>query len=390
MNRTAKFPIQRTQLSKSHRSTRWPRTIVLGVLGYEGAGCLLGGSLLVVEPDGRLMKMPVEIMHGSFPSFLVPGIILIALGLLTGAAFISVLRRRRNDWQLAGLALVALLGWFWIEIAILQTVHWLHAMWGLPVLLGALMVVPLIPGWRRAVVSAALACGIISSVLFFVINIIVPLHYPGYSFASRVPSELSAIGAPTRTLWSVLVTPYTFLMFAFGWGVWKTARSNRRLRIAGAALLAYAALGFLWPFAAMHQREVLAAGGGSMSDTLHIVLGGATQAFYLVALGFAGTALGKGFRVFSVISFIVLLFFGTLTFIDAPKLSANEPTPLIGVWERIDIAVFLIWIVVLAVLLLRLNKRSVTPGLKEPERNKKSTAFRFSNSFIQGSGKKFK
>ena len=31
-------------------------------------------------------------------------------------------------------------------------------------------------------------------------------------------------------------------------------------------------LGLLWPFAPMHQREVLAAGGATPSDTLHQVL----------------------------------------------------------------------------------------------------------------------
>jgi len=36
----------------------------------------------------------------------------------------------------------------------------------------------------------------------------------------------------------------------------------------------------------------------------------------------------------------------------APRLSGNQPTPLIGVWERINIAVFLLWVIVLAIALL--------------------------------------
>lgn len=122
-------------------------------------------------------------------------------------------------------------------------------------------------------------------------------------------------------------------------------------------MLAYAALGFLWPFAPMNQREVLAAGGGTFSDTMHIALGGATQVFYLLALGFAAAALGKWFRIYSIVTFIVLLFFGLLTFLDAPKLATGEPTPFIGIWERINIGVFLIWVVVLAAILLRKQKQ---------------------------------
>jgi hypothetical protein len=32
---------------------------------------------------------------------------------------------------------------------------------------------------------------------------------------------------------------------------------------------------------------------------------------------------------------------------------ANLPTPLVGLWERINISVFLVWVVVLAIVLLR-------------------------------------
>ena len=364
---TKKIP-KTVQTDGPVRQQGWQRMTLLIVLGYEGAGSLLGSLLLIAAPDGRLMNMPVEIMHGTFANFLVPAIMLFGLGVLTTAAFFAVLRRTPNDWFMACLALGGFLIWFWIEIAILQGVHWLHAMWGLPVVPGIITAIPLIPGWRNRMVKAALICGILSSVLFIVINIIVPLQYPGYNSASQVPSELSAIGAPTRTLWSVLATPYTFLMLAFAWGVWKSAGDNRRLRMAGLAMLAYAALGFLWPFAPMHQRETLQAGGGTISDTLHIALGAATQVFYLLALGYAAAALGKGFRIYSIATFVVLLFFGVLTFLDAPKLSTGEATPFIGIWERINIGLFLLWVVVLAIALFRAKAQSASVHRDDAER----------------------
>jgi hypothetical protein len=46
------------------------------------------------------------------------------------------------------------------------------------------------------------------------------------------------------------------------------------------------------------------------------------------------------------------LVFGVLTFLEAPGVAATRPTPLIGVWERINIGVFLLWVVVLAVVLV--------------------------------------
>jgi hypothetical protein len=117
----------------------------LSVLGYEGAGALLGGGLLISAPDGRLMDMPVEIMHGAFPDFLIPGVILLGLGILNTIAFFVVLRRERTDWILAGVGLVGLAIWFAVEIIILRELHWLHAMWGLPVVAGILAALPLIP-----------------------------------------------------------------------------------------------------------------------------------------------------------------------------------------------------------------------------------------------------
>jgi hypothetical protein len=297
-------------------------------------------------------------MHGSFPDFLVPGIILFALGILNTAAFFAVLRRSRFSWIAAMTALGAMIIWFWIEIAILLQLHWLHAMWGLPVIAGVLVALPLVPAEYKQ--KTLLYCGILSSVLYVAINIIVPLQWEGYSLASRVPSELSAIGAPTGKLWAVLATPYTFLILAFGWGVLKVASSNQKLRIAGKLIIAYGALGFLWPFAPMHMRETLAAGGGTFSDTLHIILGAATNIIYLLALGFAAAALGKKFRIYSIATFFLVLVFGALTFLEAPGISRNEPTPLIGVWERITIGLFLVWIVALATILLGKQKSKET------------------------------
>lgn len=331
------------------------RIILLFVLGYEGAGALLGGSLLVAAPDGRLMDMPVSIMHGTFSDFMIPGILLFALGILNTIAFFAVFRKTRFNWIMAVTALVGMLIWFWIEIAILLELHWLHAMWGLPVVVGALAALPLVPAAYTQ--KALLYCGILSSVLYFAVNIIVPLQWAGYSLASRVPSELSAIGAPTRKLWAILAAPYTFLMLAFGWGVLKVAGENRPLGIAGKLLMAYGALGFLWPFAPMHLREMLATGGGTFSDTLHIALGAVTNIIYLLALGFAAAALGKSFGIYSVVTFILVFIFGALTFKEAPGVSRNEITPLIGVWERINIGIFLVWIVVLAVVLLQKQQK---------------------------------
>jgi hypothetical protein len=45
-----------------------------------------------------------------------------------------------------------------------------------------------------------LACGLLSSLLYVAMNVVVPMQWQGYSSAAQTVSELSAIGAPTRPL----------------------------------------------------------------------------------------------------------------------------------------------------------------------------------------------
>jgi Protein of unknown function (DUF998) len=175
-------------------------------------------------------------------------------------------------------------------------------------------------------------------------------------------TELSAIGAPTRSLWVPLGAVYTVLVTAFGWGVWKSADSIRALRIAGGLILAYGFLGVLWPLAPMHLREVLAAGGGTLTDTLHLVLASVTVLLMILAISCAATAFGTRLRRYSLATLAILVAFGASTFVDAPRLAANLPTPWVGVWERINIGVFLLWVVVLAVTLLRAADTVATTG----------------------------
>ena len=199
-----------------------------------------------------------------------------------------------------------------------------------------------------------LACGVLSSLFYVAITILTALRYEGYSSASQTISELSAIGAPTRTLWVLLGAVYSLLMTAFGWGVWRSASRNRPLRVAGGLIMAgFAVTGLAWPLAPMHLRQVLAAGGGTLSDTMHIVLAMVTVVLMSLAIGFGAAAFGKRFRLYSIKTMVILVGFGVLTGLDSPRISANLPTPWIGVWERISIGAFLLWIVVLAVTLLR-------------------------------------
>jgi hypothetical protein len=200
--------------------------------------------------------------------------------------------------------------------------------------------------WRQVL----LTCGILAPVLYVAMTLFVGLLWEGYSVVSRVPSELSAIGAPTRPLWMWLGMVYAVLMIAFGWIVWTSAPPNRALRVVGALLMAYTVFGQFWP--PMHQRAVLAVGGGTLTDTLHLVWAMITGFFFMLIVGFGAAALGKRFRVYSIATMVIGLACGAVTGTYASQVQADLPTPWVGVWERISIATFMSWIAVLATVLL--------------------------------------
>lgn len=207
-----------------------------------------------------------------------------------------------------------------------------------------------------------LVCGILSSLLYVAMVPLVAMQWKGYSSAAQTISELSAIDAPTRSLWVALAAVYTVLVTAFGWGVSQSAGRTRTLRIVGALIVVYGALGLVWPFAPMHLREALAAGGSTLSDTMHIALASVTVLLMLLAIGFGATAFGTRFRLYSIATLAMLAAFGALTFADAPRVAANQATPWIGVWERINVGVFLVWVVVMATALLRPQRTTSSTG----------------------------
>ncbi|MEO8588379.1 MAG: DUF998 domain-containing protein [Flavobacteriales bacterium] len=205
-----------------------------------------------------------------------------------------------------------------------------------------------------------LACGIVSSLLYAAMNVFVAMRWNEYSSFSQTVSELSAIDAPTRALWVKWGVLYTLLMAAFGQGVRLAADGSRPLRVAGSLMIAYGITGLAWPLFPMHLREVLGAGGSTISDTMHIVFTFVTVLLMVAAMAFGAVAFGRRFRIYTILTILILFTFGALTGMLAPGVDANLPTPWIGVWERVNIGVFLFWVIVLATMLLRRTDKPAT------------------------------
>ncbi|HEY7681662.1 MAG TPA: DUF998 domain-containing protein [Gemmatimonadales bacterium] len=207
--------------------------------------------------------------------------------------------------------------------------------------------------------KALLVCGILSSLVYAGADVLGGIRYEGYGFTSQTISELAAIGAPSRPLVVPLSITYDVLVIAFGLGVWGSAGRKRPLRFTAGLLVGLGVIGFAAPFAPMHVRGAEL----TLTDTMHIVLTSVTVLLILLAIGFGAIAFGKRFRLYSIGTILILLVFGTLAGLDGPRLAANLPTPWMGVYERINIYGYLLWVVVLAITLWRVRNTAAPDDL---------------------------
>lgn len=188
-----------------------------------------------------------------------------------------------------------------------------------------------------------LGCGVASSVLYAGLNVFVPMLWPEYSSIDQTVSELSAVDAPTRAVWFPFGLLYAVLVIAFGLGVNVSGAGNRLIRWLGILLIVYGTLCLYWP--PMHLRGTLT----SLTDTLHLVWAGLSVLLMVSSIILSAVIFKGGFRIYAIVTVVVLAVFGLLTSVQAPAVPLNQPTPLMGVWERINIGVYLLWIIVLAV-----------------------------------------
>jgi hypothetical protein len=202
-----------------------------------------------------------------------------------------------------------------------------------------------------------LGCGIVSSVLYVLTDVLGSLRYPGYRYADQTFSELTAQGAPTRHFMVALSIPYTLLVTAFAGGVWTSASPKRAARITAAMLLGYAAFGWaggaLFP---MRPREALAAGEETLRNVMHIPATAVMGLFFVLAVGFGSTLLGKRFRYYSYATIAILLVGAVLASLQGGQIAANQPTPWAGIEERMNSYATMLWVAVLAIALLDAQK----------------------------------
>ena len=205
-----------------------------------------------------------------------------------------------------------------------------------------------------------LACGVAYAVFYVLANdIVAATAYEGYSRTSQAISELSAIGAPTRWFLAATLPVQTALLIGFGIGVRRAAHGRRSLGALGMWLMVFAAVALLWLLFPMTSRQDMIAGTMPANDAGHIgmTIWTVVSIFGILVLG--AVARGVWFRVYTAVTALAVLAFGAVTGIEAAKVPTGDPTPFMGLFERINVYGWMLWMAVLAIALIK-NER--TPG----------------------------
>ena len=201
---------------------------------------------------------------------------------------------------------------------------------------------------------ALLMCGVAYSVSFVVFgDLLAGVLYPGYDHLEQTISELSARGAPTRPLIAAFAPVWSGLLIAFGIGVLRAANGKRPLRVAGVLLIAHGVVSLQWLWFPMTARGDSISGLTRWNDVGHVTLVVWSGLFALAEIGCGAAAFKWRFREYSIVTVVIALVFAALTSAQAANLVDGEPTPLMGVYERVSVGAWLLWIAVLAVILLR-------------------------------------
>ena len=106
--------------------------IGLGALqAFIGLGALGGGFMLVRDPSGSALGVPLSLLEGSpFPNFFIPGMFLLAVngvGSIIGAGLSFT--RRRYAQEIAIVLGAILVAWIVIQVVIISSLSWLHVLY---------------------------------------------------------------------------------------------------------------------------------------------------------------------------------------------------------------------------------------------------------------------
>ena len=108
------------------------RFLAIFLLLFNGVGAVIGGWILMMDPSGVQMQLPVDYLrHIPFKDYFIPGLVLFAAnGLMSFVVLVAIATNRRFYTQMIVVQGAILSGWIIIQILMVQDVYYLHYIMG--------------------------------------------------------------------------------------------------------------------------------------------------------------------------------------------------------------------------------------------------------------------
>lgn len=193
-------------------------------------------------------------------------------------------------------------------------------------------------------------CGFVAPVLYVITVIVGAALRNDYSHIVNAISELISNGAPNKAILDIIFNIYNALLLAFAIGGYFVLKNAHRLcRVAMGIFIGIQILSFSWGFFPMDPLGAEA----TFAGTMHNILGGIVALVTIILPLLMGLGLRRmdGFQKYAAYSFIssAIIFVSGLTGV----ILAEQAIHLFGLFERITIGSYELWIFVTALKLLR-------------------------------------
>lgn len=197
--------------------------------------------------------------------------------------------------------------------------------------------------------------GIVSPLLYVITTIVGGALRPGYSHTKDTVSELFSPGSPNKQLLNKLILPYALLTILFGIGMWLFVSGVDQANTLGFLSSAFMVIigilnlltGFVFLQDPMGQKMTFS---GKMHIGLVSIMAALSMTIpILFGVWLVNTEISVAFGIYSLVSSGLIFVLG-LSNLIVTKLKK----PILGLMERLTIAVFLQWSVVIAIKLLTL------------------------------------
>jgi len=198
-----------------------------------------------------------------------------------------------------------------------------------------------------------ISCGIAAPILYVVTAIVGAALRPDYSHIVNAISELLSNGAPNKAILDVVFNIYNALLLAFAIGAYSAVKNFPRIsRISMGILIGIQVLSFSWGFFPMDPLGAEA----TFAGTMHNILGGVVALATIIMPLMMGLGIRRlqGFNRYAIYSFIssAVIFVSGLTGV----ILAGQGIHLFGLFERITIGSYEIWILVTALRILKVEE----------------------------------